>query len=205
MACGRGPVAPQWAPQRDLPERRSRHRVCSASRVWQGLGPLFLLLVVSLGAAGSVVALRDAPQPSDLATFNHAKHVEFEIECEMCHTGVKQQARAGVPSIQICRECHESDSADDLGGTPNARLITAHLESGEELWWPRLYRLPDHVVFSHQRHVVFGEVECETCHGDIARTTTLPGEPVRRTLSMDGCLACHEAKGADVDCLACHR
>lgn len=171
----------------------------------QGLGPLVLLLAVSVGAAGSVVVLREEPEPSDLADLNHAKHIEFELECVMCHAGVEEHARAGVPSVEVCMECHEGDTAEDLGGTRNARLIVEHLEAGEELWWPRLYGLPDHVVFSHRRHVVFGEIECAECHGDIAKTTTLPEEPVWRTLSMDGCMECHERRGASLDCLACHR
>ena len=174
----------------------------------QGLGPLFVLVVVSMGAAGSAVVLRKPSAPAApvvTADFNHARHIEFGVECAECHVGAEEQARAGVVSITICTECHEEDSIEDLGATPNARLIQEHIETGEQLWWPKLYTLPDHVVFSHRRHVIFGEVECATCHGDIAETTTLPSEPVWRTLTMDGCMECHERAGANLDCLACHR
>ncbi len=40
--------------------------------------------------------------------FNHAKHVANGLACADCHSGAEQQARAGLPTVETCRSCHES-------------------------------------------------------------------------------------------------
>ena len=161
---------------------------------------------MATAAAAGMVAAVPAPQSEPVADMNHALHViEREIECSECHQGVESQARAGVPSIAVCKDCHEEDTVEDMGGTDNARMIVGHMANDEELWWPDLYVLPDHVVFSHFRHVSLGEIPCEKCHGAIASSTTLPEEPVEEFLTMDGCMECHAEHGASDDCAGCHK
>lgn len=173
--------------------------------MWRQLAPLLAVLLMAVLAAGALVAATKPPPRMAVADISHALHVERDVACPDCHTGVETHAEAGVPSITICVDCHEGESAEELGGNANAALIAAHLESGEELWWPSIYRLPDHVVFSHRRHVVAGEVSCEECHGDVKGATTLPVALMPGVLTMDGCLDCHARRGADLDCWACHR
>ncbi|MHC4160858.1 MAG: cytochrome c3 family protein [Planctomycetota bacterium] len=166
--------------------------------------PLFGVLSVAMAAAsGLIAAVGRAPEVL-VADINHAAHIARDLECVDCHLGVQTHPAAGVPSITICAECHE-DAEDAIGGTENGKRILDHVAAKEELWWPQLYSLPDDVVFSHRRHVALGEIACETCHGDIASTTTLPEKPVPATLTMDGCLDCHARSGADQDCFACHK
>ncbi|MFV1959304.1 MAG: cytochrome c3 family protein [Planctomycetota bacterium] len=167
--------------------------------------PLLAILLVAGAAAGGSLAMRKPPAPSDTADINHAIHVGRDIECEVCHEGVTERDRAGIPSITVCIDCHEDDDAEALGGTPNAALIASHLESGEELWWTIHYVLPGHVVFSHRRHVAWGEIPCAACHGAIAKSTSVPARPVTRALEMKGCIACHETSGVSNDCWTCHR
>ncbi|MHC4547608.1 MAG: cytochrome c3 family protein [Planctomycetota bacterium] len=164
------------------------------------------MLLIALVAAAAGLLLTGASKPSDtpVADINHAVHIARDLECVDCHVGVETHAVAGVPSIAICAECHE-DAEDAIGGTENGKRILDHVVAKKELWWPQLYSLPDHVVFSHRRHVALGKIACETCHGDIASTTTLPEEPVPETLTMDGCMDCHARSGADQDCFACHK
>lgn len=182
----------------------------------QGLAPLGGVAAVALLAAAGLTEGFRARQPLPTADINHSKHVvENEIPCEQCHRGLAEEdedgneitpsAHAGVPSIAICTECHEEDDEEALGGTPNAHRIAEHIAKQEELWWPTLYEVPSHVLFSHRRHVAIGGLECRECHGDIGETTTLPTEPVGETLTMDGCLDCHARKGASEDCFACHK
>jgi hypothetical protein len=173
--------------------------------MWAQLAPLLAVLLTAVLAAGVLAAATEPTRGMHLADISHALHVEHELTCLDCHTGIESHERAGVPSITICVDCHEGESAEDLGGGANGDLIAAHLERGEELWWPGVYVLPDHVVFSHRRHVVLGKVSCEECHGDVKGATTLPIALVPGALTMEGCMDCHASRGADLDCWACHK
>lgn len=167
--------------------------------------PLLAVLGVAVLAAGGLVAATQTPPDDPVADMNHAIHLERDLACVDCHQGVEKEARAGVPSILICVDCHEGDSAETFGGGPNGEMLADHVERKEELWWPALYQLPDHVLFSHRRHVVFGKIDCARCHGDMKSRKTLPAEPIERTLRMDGCLECHAESNVTQDCWACHK
>jgi len=173
----------------------------------QGLGPLLGVVVLAVGAAGGMVIGVRPPAGEPLGDFDHAGHIERGPECADCHAGTESGASAGVPSIRFCLEaCHAEDVEETaMQTTANGRFILGHFQRGEEVWWPMLYDLPTHVRFSHQRHVVAGRIECATCHGDIASTRRLPDRPIEATLTMDGCIECHEKHGASNDCFACHK
>lgn len=173
--------------------------------MWAQLTPLLALLLLAVLAAGVLVAATKPGPDELLGDINHALHLENDLTCVDCHTGVESHSSAGVPSITICVDCHEGESVDDLGGDSNAALIAGHIERNEEIWWPKAYELPDHVLFSHRRHVVLGEVPCKECHGDMEQATSLPVAPIESTLTMEGCMNCHSTHAADLDCWTCHQ
>lgn len=73
---------------------------------------------------------------------------------------------------------------------------TAAGDSGAELTVP-----PSDVIFSHQFHVEDQEIDCETCHIDIATS----GSAQDRNLpTMDECSSCHDVED-DENCGMCHR
>ena len=133
--------------------------------------------------------------------FNHLLHIEeVGLECTDCHQYVKRAEFAGRPTVDICAECHEeplTDSAEEA-------LLVEYIEAGEAVPWERLYNVPDHVYYSHRRHVSVAGLDCSVCHGEIGRTDKPPPRPLKG-LTMDFCLKCHEQQGASTDCNACHR
>ena len=132
---------------------------------------------------------------------NHKKHVvENELECSACHSAFSNSANAGRPKTETCMLCHETA----LTESAEEEKIRQYAGRGEEIPWKRLYRLPEHVYFSHQTHVVAAKVECKSCHGAIGESTTPPVKPEVK-LTMDDCVACHESKQVSIDCLACHK
>ena len=132
--------------------------------------------------------------------FNHAKHLEKGVECFGCHATVRTSAIAGKPKIETCMLCHETP----LGQTAEEETVRQYGERKEEIPWRRLYKLPEHVFFPHEAHVVGAEIDCKTCHGAIGESTRPPGKaPI--TFTMNDCIACHRAKRASLDCMACHR
>ncbi|MEE9117674.1 MAG: cytochrome c3 family protein [Calditrichia bacterium] len=132
---------------------------------------------------------------------NHSIHVnEGGMECTECHIGVENRARATLPTIQICEDCHSEMN----GETEAEAFVVAAVENGEEIIWNRIYKLPDHVYFSHRRHISLGKIECTQCHGDIQDFETPPLTP-QVELTMEFCMDCHEEQNVNNDCLACHR
>ncbi len=131
--------------------------------------------------------------------FNHRIHAENDLECLDCHQLYEEHASSGKPSLEVCSACHE----DPLGESQEEAKLREYLESGKEVEWQRLYRVPEDVFFSHRRHVVLGEIECQTCHGDIGNSPRPPKRPVE--ITMKKCMKCHDERKADNDCLACHR
>jgi len=54
--------------------------------------------------------------------------------------------------------------------------------------WVRIHNLPDHVYFNHAQHVSVGQVECQTCHGQIQEMEVVAQHS---PLSMGWCINCH--------------
>lgn len=152
----------------------------------------FVILVLVLGREPAI------PQP---ITFSHLKHsTDLELACEFCHQYVNVGAHAGLPGGEICAYCHLAPQ----GKSADAARLTDLLNAGTPFRFNKLFRLPDHVYYTHGRHVGVAELECVNCHGGIATTERPPQRALVR-IDMDFCLDCHRANGQTLDCNACHR
>jgi len=165
---------------------------------------LVLGLIVLVTAAVGYVAGRELflPRESTIQpiAFNHLKHTgELEIECSTCHEYFETGRHAGLPSLSTCLGCHE----EPLTESPEELKISQLAESGEEDVFRKLFRLADHVFYSHRRHAMVANLACETCHGTIAKTETPPERPLIR-IDMDFCLDCHDSSNISNDCTGCH-
>ena len=153
-------------------------------------GVLLLFFLIGLGVGSKT------EQP---IAFNHKKHLDQGLECDACHRFYKTQAFSGLPDLNTCLECHK----EPVTKSPEEEKIRQFQKKGEEIPWKRLYREPDHVFFSHRRHVVLGKLRCETCHGDIAQRERPPTKPWVK-MTMNWCMDCHTKNKVTNDCLACH-
>jgi len=163
---------------------------------------LFPVAVVLLIVAGGFLLVKPsgAGEVVQPIAFNHKKHLDSGLECSACHETVQQSAVAGRPKLATCLLCHETA----LTQSSEEEKLRQHAQRQEEIPWQRLFRLPSHVYFSHQTHVVAGKLECQVCHGNIAETTRPPARAVVN-LTMDDCIACHTMRQASTDCNACHK
>ncbi len=82
--------------------------------------------------------------------------------------------------------------------------MTELISAGDPLRFTKLFTLPDHVFYTHRRHVGLGELECANCHGEIADTERPPPRALVQ-VTMDFCMDCHREQGQTLDCTACHR
>jgi len=137
-----------------------------------------------------------AQQPIE---FPHNIHVGKKIACtEYCHESVSTGPVAGLPSVRTCMICHDAIAVD----RPRIKLITAMRSQGIDLAWQRVYGYPaaSHVKFNHAPHIR-ANVECATCHGNIADQTVAQRNV---DLTMGYCVNCHTARKVSIDCLTCH-
>jgi cytochrome c7-like protein/class III cytochrome C family protein len=154
--------------------------------------------LAALGAAGiGCAAPADPPAPQPVP-FNHRVHAgDNRIGCTMCHAYAEHAPVAGIPSMARCRGCHRFVSKEK----PDVMAVLKAFDDKKPLAWSRIDRLPDHVYFTHERHVAAG-LRCQECHGEVE---TMEGAPPAPPLTMGWCVDCHRAKEAATDCLACHK
>lgn len=144
--------------------------------------------------------------PEQPIPFSHKIHAgDNKIPCLYCHSGALQSRHAGVPSMNICMNCHVVVKTD----SPYIQELTTLYKEGKPIEWVRIHDLPDHAFFNHKRHVA-KEIACETCHGNVAQMEKIVQ---KETLQMGFCVNCHRRppkgpKGEDMkgptDCYTCH-
>lgn len=133
--------------------------------------------------------------------YSHKVHTEL-LKCEECHLGVTNSAYATLPDIKVCMVCHQTDAP--LSSSPEEKKLLGYIKDNKEIGWKRLYRVPGHVYFSHNRHVTVGKLACEKCHGNMGKTVRPPTKALVR-LGMGDCIACHEKNKVDRSCIVCHK
>jgi hypothetical protein len=158
------------------------------------IGLLALAFRVGAQQQPAPVAATDRQQP---IAFSHRIHAtDNAIPCQLCHTFARRGPVAGIPSVQRCAQCHLTVSPRK----PEIVKLLAYWREKKPIPWVRVHELPDYVRFTHKRHVLAG-VECQTCHGDVAR---MDAAVQTAPLTMGWCLSCHQARRAPTDCLVCH-
>jgi cytochrome c7-like protein len=171
--------------------------------------------MAALVASGAAVALLCAATPAPPAQpvpFSHRVHAgDARIGCTSCHVYAERGPVAGVPSMARCQGCHKFVKEDPAHPQLDAQLkaFAKVLEDGKPVEWVRVTRVPDHVFFTHERHVLAG-VRCQECHGEVEKV-----DAVRAVapLTMGWCLACHhrkqrekpEARAKLTECVTCHK
>jgi mono/diheme cytochrome c family protein len=149
-------------------------------------------------------------QPVQPIYYSHKVHAGInQINCQYCHIGVSQGKQATIPSVNICMNCHLAikeytgekiftEEGEEVNGTAEIQKLYkyAGFEDGKPwdaskakpIEWARIHNLPDHVYFNHSQHVKAGQVQCQTCHGEIQKM-----DEVKQftDLSMGWCINCH--------------
>jgi hypothetical protein len=147
-------------------------------------------------------------QKTQPINFSHLVHEEQGSSCEDCHSFRTDGTYTGIPKIEKCKECHESQ----VGQTEDERiLVEEYIEKGKEIPW-RIYAWqPDNVYFSHAPHSAKG-VDCVECHRSVAKEQKLPVFKENRltgyslqTMTMEKCENCHADRGVTNECEMCHK
>ena len=149
-------------------------------------------------AAVLLVACSSPEPPTQPIAFSHKVHVaDNGMTCQYCHLYPNRSPVAGVPSVKKCMGCHLVTAVDKT----EVQKLHTFWNRKEPIPWLKVHNLPDHVYFSHKRHVRAG-ITCQVCHGPVENM-----QRVRRvsSLEMGWCVTCHKENQASIDCLICHK
>jgi hypothetical protein len=169
--------------------------------IWLNRGPLFWVAASGVLALGFLFFYYASPAtrigPVQPIPFSHRVHAGHKnIDCRFCHSYVDRSLNPGMPPVEKCLFCHKYIIANH----PEIQKEHNYFNSKIPTPWVKVYLLPEHVVFNHERHIK-RDIACATCHGDVRNMDRLKG----KRFQMGFCIQCHRAKNVNVGCwLACH-
>jgi mono/diheme cytochrome c family protein len=137
--------------------------------------------------------------PEQPINFSHKIHAgENGIACVYCHSSAEKSRHAGIPSANVCMNCHKGIQEGTTTGKEEIAKIYAALDydpatgtygnNPKPIRWVRVHNLPDLAYFNHAQHVNVAGVECQTCHGPIQEMDIVKQHS---PLTMGWCINCH--------------
>ena len=187
---------------------------------------IFLLLAGAYFAYGWMMQLGidQGYTPIQPIHYSHKIHAgDNKIECKYCHSSARVSKKSGIPSLNVCMNCHKSiyeykgnpegPSKEDLANGYTNEFYTGEIKklykavgwdeddqqyTGETkpVEWVRVHNLPDFVYFNHSQHVSVAEIECQTCHGPIEEMEIVSQFS---PLTMGWCINCHKDTNVKVE------
>ncbi|WP_375444136.1 c-type cytochrome [uncultured Fibrella sp.] len=147
---------------------------------------LFLFVATKMSIDGLYsIGIQQGYAPKQPIAYSHKLHAgQYKIDCNYCHVGVNKGKSATIPSANICMNCHGVIKKE----SPEIQKIYAAIEQNKPIEWIRVHNLPDLAYFNHAQHVNVGNVQCQTCHGEIQKMEVVEQ---RSSLTMGWCIDCH--------------
>lgn len=171
-----------------------------AFKIAAGLAVFGLLAYTTYDNAGAL-GRQEGYKPEQPIKFSHKLHAgQYGIDCQYCHSGAANGKSAVIPSTNVCMNCHKQVQEGPVYGKKEIEKIyksvgfdpkTKKYKEGyeqEPIEWVRIHNLPDHVYFNHAQHVTAGQIECQTCHGEIQEMEVVEQHS---SLGMGWCIDCH--------------
>ncbi len=155
-----------------------------AHRGWVGF-TTFVVVIFGL-AIGMVDMLQigvfENYKPEQPIAYSHELHAgKLGIDCKYCHNSVMKSKHAGIPTVNVCMNCHKTvDEGSTTGKEEIAKIYDAagydadtktYTGETKPIKWVKVHNLPDHVYFNHSQHVNVGKLDCKNCHGNMKKET----------------------------------
>ncbi|WP_299532312.1 c-type cytochrome [Ulvibacterium sp.] len=187
---------------------------------------IFLLLGSAYFAYGWMmqVGVDQGYAPIQPIHYSHKIHAgDNKIECKYCHSSARVSKHSGIPSLNVCMNCHKSiyeykgnpegPSKEDLADGYTNEFYTGEIKklykavgwdeenqryTGESqpVEWVRIHNLPDFAYFNHSQHVSVAGIECQTCHGPVEEMEIMYQYS---PLTMGWCIECHRETNVKVE------
>lgn len=141
--------------------------------------------------------------------YSHRIHAGSNgIDCKYCHSSARVSKHAGIPSLNVCMNCHKNIAeVSDTTATPEyskafydgeiQKLYAAvgwdkenqkYTGKTSPVKWVRIHNLPDFAYFNHAQHVTVAGIECQKCHGPVQEYEI---QKQFAPLTMGWCINCH--------------
>jgi cytochrome c2 len=179
----------------------------------------FIAAGIFFANAGIGLQRQDDYQPKQPIYYSHKVHAGInQISCLYCHGNAWESKTAAIPSVNVCMNCHKTvteyskgpqlfdANGEKIDGTAEIQKLYQYAgfdpknanawdpSKAKPIHWTKIHNLPDHVFFSHAQHVRAGNVQCQTCHGEI---TEMDEVHQFAPLSMGWCVNCHRQTKVD--------
>ena len=150
--------------------------------------------------------------------YSHKIHAGAnQIECKYCNSSARVSKHSGIPSINVCMNCHEYigeyNGEEDLENGYTKDFYTNEIKklynavgwdeenqvytgNTQPVKWIRIHNLPDFVYFNHAQHAQVAQIECQTCHGPVEEMEIMYQYS---PLTMGWCIDCHRESNVDKD------
>jgi len=150
--------------------------------------------------------------------YSHKIHAGAnQIECKYCHSSARVSKHSGIPSLNVCMNCHEYigeyNGEEDLVNGYTKDFYTNEIKklysavgwdeenqvytgNTQPVKWIRIHNLPDFVYFNHAQHAQVAQIECQTCHGPVEEMEIMYQYS---PLTMGWCIDCHRESNVDKD------
>ena len=166
------------------------------------IGLVFVIVILKFTYDGLMgVGVTTNYAPAQPIAFSHKVHAGMNgVDCNYCHTSARKSKHSGIPSANVCMNCHTYINEGAISGTSEIQKIydavgfdpqtRTYIKGYEQkpIEWVRIHNLPDHAYFNHSQHVVAGGLECQECHGPVEEMDVLYQYS---PLTMDWCIECH--------------
>ncbi len=180
---------------------------------------IFLLLSAGYFAYGYLmqVGVDKGYAPVQPIHYSHKVHAgDNQIDCNFCHSSARKSKMAGIPSLNVCMNCHKNISevapetaseeySKEFYDGEIAKLYNAvgwdaasqeYTGKTEPVKWVRIHNLPDFVYFNHSQHVTVAGVACQKCHGEIQEMEIVEQFA---PLTMGWCIECHRETNVNLE------
>lgn len=172
---------------------------------------IFLLLSSAYFAYGWMmqIGVDQGYAPIQPIHYSHKIHAgENGIECKYCHSSARESKHSGIPSLNVCMNCHKNiaevaettateEYSKEFYDNEIQKLYKAvgwdqdkqaYTGKTQPVKWVRIHNLPDFVYFNHAQHVTVAGIECQTCHGPVEEMEIMYQHA---PLTMGWCIDCH--------------
>jgi len=178
---------------------------------------ILFLLVSAYGFYGWTMQIgtNQGYMPVQPIHYSHKIHAgDNQIDCNYCHSSARVSKHSGIPSLNVCMNCHKTifeyngETTEEYSKTFYDGEIQklykavgwddeAQEYTGETspVKWVRIHNLPDFAYFNHSQHVSVAGIECQTCHGPVEEMEIMyQSSP----LTMGWCINCHRETNVKV-------
>ena len=180
---------------------------------------ILFLLVSAYFAYGYLmqIGIDQGYEPLQPIHYSHRIHAgDNGIDCKYCHSSARVSKHAGIPSLNVCMNCHKniSEVAETTATEEHSKAfydqqiaklydavgwdksLQKYTGKTKPVKWVRIHNLPDHVYFNHSQHVTVAGVECQTCHGPVEEYEF---QKQFAPLTMGWCINCHRETNVKVE------